>query len=43
MVAPNAECAAAMGSNFMDVEPRIRVLGAAYRQGLRVAADGRGR
>ena len=41
MVAPNAECAAAMGSNFMDAEPRIRVLAAAYRQGLRVAADGR--
>jgi NTE family protein len=40
-VAPNAECAAAMGSNFMDAEPRIRVLAAAYRQGLRVAADSR--
>jgi NTE family protein len=41
-VAPNAECAAAMGSNFMDQEPRIRVLAAGYRQGLRVAAaDGR--
>ena len=39
MVAPNAECAAAMGSNFMDAEPRIRVLAAAYRQGLRVTAD----
>ena len=25
-----------MGSNFMDAEPRIRVLAAAYRQGLRV-------
>ncbi len=37
-IAPNAECAAAMGSNFMDSEPRIRVLGAGYRQGLRVAA-----
>lgn len=40
-VAPNAECAAAMGSNFMDQEPRSRVLAAGYRQGLLVAADGR--
>ena len=39
-VAPNAECAAAMGSNFMDSEPRTRVLAAGYRQGLLVAADG---
>ena len=39
-VAPNTECAAAMGSNFMDSEPRTRVLAAGYRQGLRVAADG---
>ncbi len=38
-VAPNAECAAAMGSNFMDAEPRIRVLAAAYRQGLRLAVS----
>jgi NTE family protein len=38
--APNAECAAAMGANFMDQEPRARVLSAAYRQGLMVAADG---
>ncbi len=38
-VAPNAECAAAMGSNFMDAEPRTRVLAAGYRQGLLVAAD----
>ncbi len=38
-VAPNAECAAAMGSNFMDQEPRTRVLAAGYRQGLLVAAD----
>ncbi len=37
-IAPNAECAAAMGSNFMDQEPRIRVLSAGYRQGLLVAA-----
>jgi len=40
-VAPNAECAAAMGANFMDQEPRTRVLGAGYRQGLLVAADDR--
>jgi hypothetical protein len=39
-IAPNAECAAAMGSNFMDQEPRTRVLSAGYRQGLLVAADG---
>ena len=38
-VAPNAECAAAMGSNFMDSEPRTRVLSAGYRQGLLVASD----
>jgi NTE family protein len=38
-IAPNAECAAAMGSNFMDEEPRSRVVSAAYRQGLLVAAD----
>ena len=42
-IAPNAQSAAAMGSNFMDTEPRIRVLGAGYRQGLLVAADGRAR
>jgi NTE family protein len=41
-VAPNAECAAAMGANFMDQEPRSRVLAAGYRQGLLVAADRRG-
>jgi hypothetical protein len=28
-----------MGSNFMDQEPRTRVLAAGYRQGLLVAAD----
>ncbi len=33
-VAPNAECAATMGSNFMAREPGGRVLAAAYRQGL---------
>ncbi len=36
-IAPNADCAAAMGSNFMDREPRIRVLAAGYRQGLSLA------
>jgi NTE family protein len=41
-IAPNAECAAAMGSNFMDSEPRIRVLSSGYRQGLLVASDGSG-
>jgi NTE family protein len=38
-IAPNAESAAAMGSNFMDAEPRIRVLATGYRQGLRLAAQ----
>jgi NTE family protein len=42
-VAPNAESAAAMGSNFMDQEPRGRVLAAGYRQGLLVAVDRGGR
>ena len=34
MLAPNDECAELMGGNFMDREPRGRVLAAAYRQGL---------
>ncbi len=34
MLAPNAECAETMGTNFMDREPRGRVLAAGYRQGL---------
>lgn len=38
-IAPNAECAAAMGSNFMDQEPRTRVLSAGYGQGLMAVAD----
>jgi NTE family protein len=38
-IAPNAECAAAMGSNFMAQEPRTRVLDAGYRQGLLIAVD----
>jgi NTE family protein len=37
-IAPNGECAAAMGSDYMDHEPRTRVLSAAYRQGLLAAA-----
>jgi hypothetical protein len=32
------ECSAAMGANFMDAEPRGRVLAAGYRQGLAIAA-----
>jgi NTE family protein len=34
MLAPNLECAEAMGTNFMDREPRGQVLAAGYRQGL---------
>jgi NTE family protein len=33
-VAPSAEAAAEMGDNFMDREPRERVLSSGYRQGL---------
>jgi NTE family protein len=33
-VAPNLESAGAMGTNFMDREPRGRVIAAGYRQGL---------
>jgi NTE family protein len=40
-IAPNAECAAAMGANFMNREPRRRVLEAAYRQGLIAGQDAR--
>ena len=39
LVAPSAESAAAMGTNFMDPEPSDRVISAAYRQGLRLAGD----
>jgi len=39
LVAPSAECAAVMGTNFMDPEPIDRVISAAYRQGLRLAGD----
>jgi NTE family protein len=37
-IAPNSEAAAAMGMNFMNREPRDRVLAAGYRQGLQLAA-----
>lgn len=40
MLAPNAECAQQMGTNFMDQEPRGRVLAAGYRQGLAFATEG---
>jgi NTE family protein len=36
-VAPNVESASAMGTNFMDREPRGRVLAAGYRQGMSLA------
>jgi NTE family protein len=39
-LAPDAECAAAMGSDLMDQEPRARVLATAYRQGLLAATSG---
>ena len=43
MVAPNVESAAAMGTNFMEREPRSRVLAAGYRQGLALGhQDGAG-
>ncbi len=38
-VAPNSDCAAAMGTNFMDREPRSDVLAAGYRQGLSLAKE----
>lgn len=34
MLAPNQECTEIMGTDFLDREPRGRVLAAAYRQGL---------
>jgi NTE family protein len=40
-IAPNAASAAAMGANFMQYEPRPRVLTAGYRQGLALAAANR--
>jgi NTE family protein len=36
---PDADSAAAMGLDYMDSEPRIRVLTSGYRQGLRVATQ----
>ena len=39
LVAPSAEAAAAMGTNFMDPEPSDRVISAGYRQGLRLAVE----
>ena len=39
-IQPNLECAAAMGGDFMDTEPRQRVLAAGYRQGLMVVGAG---
>jgi NTE family protein len=39
-VAPDVDCAAAMGSNFMDSGPRARVLAAGYQQGLALARGG---
>jgi NTE family protein len=39
LVAPDVASATAMGTNFMDREPRARVLAAGYRQGLRLAAQ----
>jgi len=39
-VHPNLECAAAMGADFMDPEPRRRVLAAGYRQGLMLVGPG---
>lgn len=38
-VAPNLECQMVMGTNFMDSEPRNRVLAAGYRQGLALATS----
>ncbi len=41
-VAPNMESVAAMGTNFMDREPRGRVLAAGYRQGILLAEAAKG-
>lgn len=38
-VAPDTESSAAMGGDFMDPEPRSRVLAAGYTQGLRVGSQ----
>jgi NTE family protein len=37
-VAPDPDCAAVMGADFMDPGPRERVLAAGYQQGLRLAS-----
>jgi NTE family protein len=39
LVAPNRESAEVMGTNFMDREPRGRVLAAGYQQGLQLARE----
>ncbi|PZS12202.1 MAG: hypothetical protein DLM64_05365 [Solirubrobacterales bacterium] len=39
LVAPSMESAAAMGSDFMSREPRVRVLAAGYRQGVALATE----
>jgi len=39
-IAPDVDCAEAMGTNLMDREPQPRVLAAAYRQGLRLGTTG---
>ena len=41
-VGPDVESAAAMGTNFMEREPRSRVLAAGYRQGLKLGGSARG-
>jgi NTE family protein len=38
-ISPDTESSAAMGGDFMDPEPRSRVLEAGYIQGLRVAGE----
>lgn len=38
-VAPDTESSAAMGGDFMDPQPRSRVLAAGYAQGLRVGSE----
>jgi NTE family protein len=38
-VAPDTESSAAMGGDFMDLEPRARVLAAGYAQGLREGSE----
>ncbi len=38
-IAPDADSSAAMSGDFMDPEPRARVLAAGYEQGLREAPD----